>query len=184
MPPGAHNLSARVPTLRWFLALNFFAAFLGIIFRQRTILGIIFSPTDYSTTTLAGSSAEYSAACSPTGDRSWLCRAEFKTAGKAFQHGLDAVARTGTLSRWFRIRSRRGVWRANYTPQLKKRTALQRKLKDVFRRHQSQPVDRVVQLIQPDTVRSRQIVTHDKPYEAMARSHALCLYCNFDKRAP
>jgi len=61
MPPGAHNLSARVPTLRWFLALNFFAAFLGIIFRQRTILGIIFSPTDYSTTTLAGSSAEYSA---------------------------------------------------------------------------------------------------------------------------
>ena len=48
-----------------------------------------------------------------------------------------------------RIRSRRGVWRANYTPQLKKRTALQRKLKDVFRRHQSQPVDRVVQLINP-----------------------------------
>ena len=30
-----------------------------------------------------------------------------------------------------------------------KRTALQRKLKDVFRRHQSQPVDRVVQLINP-----------------------------------
>jgi RNA-directed DNA polymerase len=48
-----------------------------------------------------------------------------------------------------RIRSRRGAWRANYTPQLKKRTALQRKLKDVFRRHQSQPVDRVVQLINP-----------------------------------
>ncbi len=47
------------------------------------------------------------------------------------------------------IRSRRGLWRANYTPQLKKRTALQRKLKDVFRRHQSQPVDRVVQLINP-----------------------------------
>src|SRR6516164_3984970 len=37
------------------------------------------------------------------------------------------------------IRSRRGAWRANYT----------RKLKDVFRRHQSQPVDRVVQLINP-----------------------------------
>jgi RNA-directed DNA polymerase len=48
-----------------------------------------------------------------------------------------------------RIRSRRGVWRANYTPKLKKRTALLRKLKDVFRRHQSQPVDRVVQLINP-----------------------------------
>jgi RNA-directed DNA polymerase len=48
-----------------------------------------------------------------------------------------------------RIRSRRGVWRANYTPKLKKRTALLRKLKDVFRRHQSQPVDRVVKLINP-----------------------------------
>ena len=39
--------------------------------------------------------------------------------------------------------------RANYTPKLKKRTALLRKLKDVFRRHQSQPVHRVVQLINP-----------------------------------
>src|ERR1700730_3525066 len=48
-----------------------------------------------------------------------------------------------------RIRSHRGAWRANYTPQLKRRTALQRKLKDVFRRHQSQPVDRVVLLINP-----------------------------------
>jgi RNA-directed DNA polymerase len=48
-----------------------------------------------------------------------------------------------------RIRSRRGAWRANYTPKLKKRTALLRKLKDVFRRYQSQPVDRVVQLINP-----------------------------------
>src|SRR6266700_4208040 len=48
-----------------------------------------------------------------------------------------------------RVRSRRGVWRAHYTPKLKKRTALLRKLKDVFRRHQSQPVDRVVQLINP-----------------------------------
>jgi len=48
-----------------------------------------------------------------------------------------------------RIRSRRGVWRANYAPKLKKRTALLRKLKDVFRRYQSQPVDRVVQLINP-----------------------------------
>lgn len=48
-----------------------------------------------------------------------------------------------------RVRSLRGVWRAHYTPMLKKRTALQRKLKDVFRRHQSQPADRVVQLINP-----------------------------------
>ncbi len=48
-----------------------------------------------------------------------------------------------------RIRSRRGVWRAHYTPKLTKRTDLLRKLKDVFRRHQSQPVDRVVKLINP-----------------------------------
>ena len=36
-----------------------------------------------------------------------------------------------------RVRSLRGVWRAHYTPKLKKRTALLRKLKDVFRRHQN-----------------------------------------------
>ena len=49
-----------------------------------------------------------------------------------------------------RLRSiQRQVWRAHYTPKLKKRTALLRTLKEVFRRHQSQPVDRVVQLINP-----------------------------------
>jgi RNA-directed DNA polymerase len=48
-----------------------------------------------------------------------------------------------------RIRSQRGVWRAHYTPKLKKRTALLRKLKVVFRRYQSQPVDRVIELIDP-----------------------------------
>ena len=47
------------------------------------------------------------------------------------------------------VRSLRGAWRAHYTPKLKKRTALLRKLKDMFRRHQSQPVDRVVKLINP-----------------------------------
>jgi len=45
-----------------------------------------------------------------------------------------------------RIRSERGVWRANATPKLKKRTALLRKLKEIFRRHRSQPIDRVVRL--------------------------------------
>ena len=48
-----------------------------------------------------------------------------------------------------RMRSLRGVWRAHYTPKLKKRTALLRKLKDVFRRHQLQPIDWVVSLINP-----------------------------------
>ena len=49
-----------------------------------------------------------------------------------------------------RLRSvKKHVWRAHYTPKLKKRTALLRKLKEVFRRYQSQPVDRVVELINP-----------------------------------
>lgn len=48
-----------------------------------------------------------------------------------------------------RARSRRGVWRAQYAPKLKKRTALLRKLKETFRRFQSQPLDRVVGLINP-----------------------------------
>jgi RNA-directed DNA polymerase len=48
-----------------------------------------------------------------------------------------------------RVRSRRGAWRPYYPPKLKKRTEVVRKLKEVFRRYQSQPVDRVVQLINP-----------------------------------
>ena len=48
-----------------------------------------------------------------------------------------------------RTRSLRGAWRPQYTPKLKKRTALLRKLKEIFRRFQSQPLDRVVELINP-----------------------------------
>ncbi len=48
-----------------------------------------------------------------------------------------------------RVLSRRGVWRARYTPKLKKRTELVRKLKDVFRRLWGQPVERVVKVINP-----------------------------------
>jgi RNA-directed DNA polymerase len=48
-----------------------------------------------------------------------------------------------------RVRSQQGVWRANVTPKLKKRTALLRKLKGVFCRYRSQPVDRVIYLINP-----------------------------------
>jgi RNA-directed DNA polymerase len=48
-----------------------------------------------------------------------------------------------------RIRSGRGVWRAQFTPKLKKRTALLRKLKEIFRRYRSQPIDWVIQLINP-----------------------------------
>ena len=48
-----------------------------------------------------------------------------------------------------RVRSRRGYWRPNYTPKLKKRTELLRILKDVFRRHQSQPIGQLIKLINP-----------------------------------
>ena len=48
-----------------------------------------------------------------------------------------------------RVRSLRGRWRPQYTPKLKKRTALLRKLKEVFRRYRSQPVGRVIAEINP-----------------------------------
>jgi RNA-directed DNA polymerase len=48
-----------------------------------------------------------------------------------------------------RVRTRQGRWRPQYTPKLKKRTALMRKLKEVFGRYHSQPVARIVQLINP-----------------------------------
>ena len=48
-----------------------------------------------------------------------------------------------------RILSRQGVWRPNYTPKLKKRTALLGKLRGVFRRYASQPVGRVIEMINP-----------------------------------
>jgi RNA-directed DNA polymerase len=48
-----------------------------------------------------------------------------------------------------RVRSLRGVWRAQCTPQLRRRTALLRKLKEIIRRFHSQPVDRIVELINP-----------------------------------
>jgi RNA-directed DNA polymerase len=48
-----------------------------------------------------------------------------------------------------RVLSRNGVWRPHYTPKLKKRTALLGKLRDTFRRYTSQPVGRVIELINP-----------------------------------
>ena len=48
-----------------------------------------------------------------------------------------------------RVRSLRGVWRPQYGPQMKTRSALLRKLKKVFRRYRSQPVGRVVEIINP-----------------------------------
>ena len=48
-----------------------------------------------------------------------------------------------------RVKSRRGAWHPWYTPRRKKRTALLGKVKEIFRRSESQPVERVVGLINP-----------------------------------
>ena len=48
-----------------------------------------------------------------------------------------------------RIRSRRGRWMPLYTPRGKKRTALLRKLKLVFRNYRSQPVTELIEQINP-----------------------------------
>lgn len=48
-----------------------------------------------------------------------------------------------------RVKTRRGVWGVRYAPTMKARTALVRKLKETFRRFRSQPVERVIGLINP-----------------------------------
>ena len=48
-----------------------------------------------------------------------------------------------------RIRSRSGKWRPLYTPKPATRTELLRKLKEIFRRYRSQPVERVIERINP-----------------------------------
>jgi len=48
-----------------------------------------------------------------------------------------------------RVRSRRGKWWAYITPKLSKRTMLLGRLREIFRRNRSQPVHRVIHLINP-----------------------------------
>jgi len=48
-----------------------------------------------------------------------------------------------------RILSRNQKWRPHFAPKLKKRTALFAKLREIFRRFTSQPVGRVIELINP-----------------------------------
>jgi RNA-directed DNA polymerase len=48
-----------------------------------------------------------------------------------------------------RILSRNQKWRPHFAPKLKKRTALFAKLREIFRRYASQPVSRVIELINP-----------------------------------
>jgi RNA-directed DNA polymerase len=71
----------------------------------------------------------------------------------AEQSRMVDVARGETLSflgfDFRRLKSRRGVWRPRYTPRQKKRTALLRKLKEIFRRDESQPVARGIALMNP-----------------------------------
>lgn len=63
---------------------------------------------------------------------------------------LRADASFGFLGFDFRrVRSRRGVWRPNFAPQMKKRTGLLRKLAQIFREHRSQPPRDIVRLINP-----------------------------------
>ena len=48
-----------------------------------------------------------------------------------------------------RAKTRRGIWGVRYVPKMKARTALLRKLKELFRSFRSQPVDRVIGLVNP-----------------------------------
>jgi RNA-directed DNA polymerase len=48
-----------------------------------------------------------------------------------------------------RTKTRLGKWGVRYVPKMKARTNLIRKLKEVFIRYKSQPVDRVIQIINP-----------------------------------
>ena len=48
-----------------------------------------------------------------------------------------------------RVKTRRGKWGVRYVPTMKARTKLLRRLKEVFRRFNSQPVERVLSLINP-----------------------------------
>jgi|SRR5215472_13401638 len=63
---------------------------------------------------------------------------------------LSKAERFGFLGFEFRrVRSWKGRWRPQYTPKLKKRTALLTKLREIFRRYASQPVGRVIEMINP-----------------------------------
>jgi RNA-directed DNA polymerase len=93
----------------------------------------------------------------------WLLAAAFKRIGEEFEK-LDVrmnqeksrivdLTRDETFSflgfDYRRVRTRRGVWGVKVTPRMEARTALLRKIKEIFRRYQSQPVDRVIYLINP-----------------------------------
>lgn len=98
------------------------------------------------------------------------CRKWGKLAKAAYQRLLEELAKLDVQlnlekTRWVdlakgesfgflgfdfrRVRTLRGVWGVRYAPKMKARTALLQKLKDVFWRFRSRPVDRVVDVINP-----------------------------------
>ena len=93
----------------------------------------------------------------------WLLKAAYKRLAEEFEN-LDVqmnqdktrivdLTQDQTFSflgfDYRRVKTRRNVWGVKIMPRMKARTVLLRKLKDVFRRHQSQPVDRIIYLINP-----------------------------------
>jgi RNA-directed DNA polymerase len=95
--------------------------------------------------------------------KSWLLRAVDKRLrqelAKLQVQINDEKSRTVDLTRgesfgflgfdFRRVLSLRGRWRGQYTPKLEKRTALLQQLREVFGRYRSQPVQRVVVIINP-----------------------------------
>ncbi len=91
----------------------------------------------------------------------WLLQAAYKRLAEEFeklgvQMNLEKtqivdLAQNETFSflgfDFRRSKTRRGAWGVRVTPRMKARTTLLRKLKGVFRRHRSQPVGRVIALI-------------------------------------
>ena len=59
-----------------------------------------------------------------------------------------------------RVRNLAGRWRPQYAPKLKKRTALLQTLREIFRRHRSQPVQWVVEHINPILARLGELLRH------------------------
>lgn len=93
----------------------------------------------------------------------WLLKAAYKRLVEEFEKlGVqmnEEKTRIVDLSRdetfsflgfdYRRVKTLRGAWGVRVTPRMKARTGLLCKLKDVFRRYQSQPIDRVIYLINP-----------------------------------
>jgi len=93
----------------------------------------------------------------------WLLKAAFKRLREEFEKlGVQMnrdktrivdLTRDETFSflgfDFRRVKTQRGVWGVKYTPRMKARTALLRKLKELFRRHKSQPTEKVISLINP-----------------------------------